>query len=122
MVQDSQRVARGAARPLLRCCLVEGAPARKVSQAAMRTLMLCWPSQYAILARLVDLPTPLTPQKTMTYGRPRSCVLGHTAEAAEYSSFEPNMSWTAGDTCACVSNTSRAKPADGWLTTFCHGL
>jgi len=30
----------------------------------------CCPSQYAILARLVLLPTPLTPQKTMTYGRP----------------------------------------------------
>ena len=38
----------------------------KVSQAAMRTLNLFSMSQKQILARLVDLPTPFTPQKVIT--------------------------------------------------------
>ncbi len=40
----------------------------KVSQAAMSTRHLFSTSQKQILARLVDLPTPLTPQNVMTYG------------------------------------------------------
>jgi hypothetical protein len=36
----------------------------------MRTLNLFSMSQKQILARLVDLPTPFTPQKVTTYGRP----------------------------------------------------
>lgn len=36
----------------------------------LHTFILFCTSQYAILARLVLLPTPFTPTKTMTYGLP----------------------------------------------------
>ena len=42
----------------------------KVSQAATKTRYLFSTSQKQILARFVLLPTPLTPQKVMTYGLP----------------------------------------------------
>eukprot|EP00982_Pelagococcus_subviridis_P004036 29028-Pelagococcus_subviridis.AAC.3 len=46
------------------------APARKVSHAAIMTRTSCCKSQYATLERFVDFPTPLTPTKVITYGRP----------------------------------------------------
>mmetsp|Transcript_12502 Transcript_12502/g.50235 ORF Transcript_12502/g.50235 Transcript_12502/m.50235 type:complete len:330 (+) Transcript_12502:1040-2029(+) len=48
------------------------APALNVSHAAIITLTSCCRSQYATLDRLVDLPTPLTPTKTIVYGLPAS--------------------------------------------------
>lgn len=42
-----------------------------MSHAAIMTVRSCCSSQYATLARLVDLPTPLTPMNTMVYGLPR---------------------------------------------------
>jgi hypothetical protein len=48
------------------------APARKVSQAAIITDMSCCFNQYATLDKLVLFPTPFTPTKVMTYGRPCS--------------------------------------------------
>ena len=53
-------------RPCVSICYT--APALKLSQAASMTDNFAFFSLKATLAKLVDLPTPLTPTKTITYG------------------------------------------------------
>ena len=66
------RSKRGTPRRLQCVLSCSTAPARKVSHAAIITLTSCCRSQYATLDRFVDLPTPLTPTKTIVYGLPAS--------------------------------------------------
>lgn len=55
---------------------------RKVSHAAIITRSFCCRSQYAIFARLVDFPTPLTPTKTIEYGKPFPCFARTSASTS----------------------------------------
>eukprot|EP00160_Parvularia_atlantis_P017420 Unigene5984_Nuclearia_a/m.18332 Unigene5984_Nuclearia_a/g.18332 ORF Unigene5984_Nuclearia_a/g.18332 Unigene5984_Nuclearia_a/m.18332 type:complete len:422 (+) Unigene5984_Nuclearia_a:479-1744(+) len=89
------------------------APERNVSQAAMSTRSLFCSSQKQILARLVDLPTPLTPQKTIENGR-RSALAARMSRSRSVDFLGVRMRCSAG---SMLSFTSALSPLND--DTFC---
>mmetsp|Transcript_889 Transcript_889/g.3727 ORF Transcript_889/g.3727 Transcript_889/m.3727 type:complete len:452 (-) Transcript_889:371-1726(-) len=86
------------------------APARNVSHAAIITVASCCNSQYATFDKFVLLPTPLTPTKVMTYGRPASFA-ARTSRNTSTDRFGVRMRVNASSIAALIIALSDEKLA-----------
>mmetsp|Transcript_15035 Transcript_15035/g.63408 ORF Transcript_15035/g.63408 Transcript_15035/m.63408 type:complete len:451 (+) Transcript_15035:364-1716(+) len=86
------------------------APALNVSHAAIITVASCCNSQYATFDKFVLLPTPLTPTKVMTYGRPASFA-ARTSRNTSTDRFGVRMRVNASSIAALIIELSDEKLA-----------